>query len=54
MRGNKINNADLFTQRANEQFESHIKTQSKRSLEIIDKKINWKELLKPLEAKLEK
>jgi len=54
MRSNKINNADLFTQRANEKFESHIKTQSKRSLEIIDKKINWKELLKPLEAKLEK
>jgi IS5 family transposase len=54
MRSNKINNADLFTQRANEQFKSHIKTQSKRSLEIIDEKINWKELLKPLETKLEK
>jgi hypothetical protein len=53
MRSNKINNADLFTQRANEEFESHIKTQSKRSLEIIDQKINWKELLKPLELKIE-
>lgn len=49
MRTNKINNADLFTQRANEQYENHIKTQSKRSLEVIDKKINWKELLRPVE-----
>ena len=52
MRSNKINNIDLFTQKANEQFEKHIKTHSKRALEIIDKKINWKELLKPVEEKL--
>jgi len=49
MRGNKINNIDLFTEKENEQFEKHIKTHSKRALEIIDKKINWKELLKPVE-----
>lgn len=54
MRSNKINNVDLFTQRANEQYENHIKTQSKRSLEIINNKINWKELLKPLEEKVAK
>ena len=54
MRSNKINNVDLFTQRANEKYESHVKTQSKRSLEIINEKINWKELLKPVELELEK
>jgi len=46
MRSNKINNIDLFTEKANTQFEKHIKTDSKRVLEIIDKQINWKELLK--------
>lgn len=54
MRSNKINNVDLFTQNANEQYENHIKTQSKRSLEIINEKINWIKLLKPLETVLEK
>ncbi len=53
MRSNKINNIDLFTQAANEGFEKHIKTQSKRALETINQKINWKELITPIEQKLE-
>jgi IS5 family transposase len=48
-----VNNVDLFTQAANEGFEKHIKTQSKRALETINQKINWKELLTPIEQKLE-
>jgi IS5 family transposase len=54
MRSNKINNADLFTEKANENFEKHIKTQSKRALEIIDRRINWARLLSPIEDKLNK
>ena len=53
MRTNKINNIDLFTQAANEGFEKHIKTQSKRALEMINQKINWKELIALIEQKLE-
>jgi len=53
MRTNKINNIDLFTQAANEGFEKHIKTQSKRALETINQKINWNELIAPIEHKLE-
>lgn len=53
MRTNKINNIDLFTQAANEGFEKHIKTQSKRALETINQKINWNELISPIEQKLE-
>lgn len=53
MRSNKVNNVDLFTQSANEGYEKHIKTQSKRALEIINQKINWKGLLRPIEEKLE-
>jgi IS5 family transposase len=49
MRSNKINNADLFTSAANDKFSKHIKTQSKQALEIINSKINWKKLLKPIE-----
>jgi len=44
---------DLFTHAANEGFEKHIRTQNKRALEIINQKINWKELLSPIEEKLE-
>jgi hypothetical protein len=40
MHSNKINNADLFTQAANEQFERHIRTHSKRALEIINQKVD--------------
>lgn len=54
MGSNKINNVDLFTQGANEHFEKHIKTQSKRALEIINQKIDWKELIKPIEKILSK
>jgi hypothetical protein len=46
MRSNKINNMDLFTQKADEQFENHIKTQSKRSLEIINKPAGYQKLVK--------
>lgn len=53
MRTNKINNIDLFTQAANEGFEKHIRTQSKRALETINRKINWDDLIKPIEEKLE-
>jgi len=49
MRSNKINNADLFTSSANENFSKHIKTQSKKSLEIINSTLNWDKLIKPLE-----
>ena len=49
MRNNKINNVDLFTSAANDNFNKHIKTQSKQALEIINSKINWINLLKPIE-----
>jgi IS5 family transposase len=48
MRSNKINNADLFTSAANDKFNKHIKTQSKQALEIIETRINWNKLLKPI------
>jgi len=54
MRSNKINNVDLFTQAANDNFSKHIKTKSKRALEIINTRINWQKLLKPIEEKIEK
>ena len=50
MRSNKIDNLDLFTRSANNSFSKHIKTQSKRALEIIDQSINWNKLVQPLEA----
>jgi len=50
MRSNKIDNLDLFTQTANSSFSKHIKTQSKRALEIINKSINWNKLITPLES----
>lgn len=54
MRSNQLNNMDLFTSTANENFKKHIKTQSKKSLEVINSSIDWKRLLKPLEEKIEK
>lgn len=53
MRSNKIHNADLFTQAANEHFQKHIKTQSKQALMLIEQKINWDKLLAPLQKKLD-
>jgi IS5 family transposase len=50
MRSNKIDNLDLFTRSANNSFTKHIKTQSKRALEIIDQSIDWNKLIKPLET----
>ena len=54
MRSNKINNVDLFTSSANDNFSKHIKTQSKQALEIIKSKIDWKKLLKPIEKVISK
>ena len=54
MRSNKINNVDLFTSSANDNFSKHIKTQSKQALEIIKSKIDWKKLLKPIEEVISK
>jgi len=48
MRSNKIHNVDLFTSAANDNFNKHIKTQSKQALEIINSKISWAKLLKPI------
>jgi IS5 family transposase len=53
-RSNKIHNADLFTSAANEHFRKHLKTQSKQVLEVINAKINWTQLLRPIESALAK
>lgn len=52
MRSNKINNVDLFTSAANDNFSKHIKTQSKQALETIKANINWNKLLKPIEEEI--
>ena len=54
MRSNKINNVDLFTSSANDKSSKHIKTQSKQALEIINNKINWTKLLRPIEETISK
>ena len=54
MASNKLHNADLFTSAANSNFEKHIKTQSKRALEIINAKIDWPRLLKPIQKVIDK
>jgi IS5 family transposase len=54
MASNKLHNADLFTAAANSNFEKHIKTQSKRALEIINAKIDWQKLLRPLQTAIDK
>lgn len=54
MRSNKIHNVDLFTQAANDNFQKHVKTQSKQALEIINKKMNWTRLLQPIERAVAK
>jgi IS5 family transposase len=51
-RTNKIDNADLFTSAASEHYQKHIKTHSKQTLSFIDKKIDWKRLLQPIERVL--
>jgi len=51
---NRVYNEDLFTSKANEKFKKHIKTQSKRTLELIEEKIDWKKLLLPIEKKISK
>lgn len=54
MRTNQVHNLDLFTSKANENFKKHIKTQSKAALEIINKSINWKQLVEQIEPLLKK
>lgn len=54
MRSNKIDNADLFTHQANENYKKHIKTQSKKALEILKKNIDWDDIIKPVERELAK
>lgn len=45
----QIDNIDLFTSAANENFNKQIKKQSKKSLEIINSAVNWNNLIKSLE-----
>jgi len=52
MRSNKVSNIDLFTNQANDNFKKHVKTQSKQALDILDKIIDWKQLIKPIEKSL--
>jgi IS5 family transposase len=54
MRTNKVYTTDMFTYLATEEFKRHIKTQSKNALEILDKSIDWEELVKPIERELSK
>jgi len=53
-RSNKIQNADLFTQAATEQYEKHIRTQSKQALQRINETVSWSTLIQPLEQRLSK
>lgn len=54
MRSNKISNSDLFTSTANENYRKHIKTQSKKVLEILKQTIDWKTLISSIENELNK
>jgi len=54
MRTNKIDNADLFTQSANDKYKKHVKTQSKEALEIINKIVDWSDLITPLEKQIQR
>lgn len=54
MRSNKIHNVDLFTQSANDGFRKHIRTQSKQALELINARVDWGRLAKPIEKALTK
>jgi Transposase domain (DUF772). len=51
-RSNKIDNADLFTVAATENYLKHIKTHSKQTLSVIQETIDWPRLLKPIERVL--
>jgi IS5 family transposase len=53
-RSNKVHNSDLFTHQANENFRKHIKTQSKKALEILKKNIDWDDIIIPVEKELAK
>lgn len=54
MRINKIYNVDLFTSAANDKYNKHIKTQSKRALEIIKSKVEWERIIISIEEVIEK
>jgi transposase, IS5 family len=49
MRSNRIDHMDLFTNSANENYQKHIKTQSKQALEVLKEQIDWNDLVKPIE-----
>ena len=53
-RSNKIHNVDLFTSAANDHFRKHVKTQSKRALEMMNARVNWQELMRPIEKAITK
>jgi IS5 family transposase len=52
MRSNKVENTDLFTAKANENYRKHVKTKSKKALELIKTNINWEALLYPIEKEI--
>lgn len=54
MKTNKVNNIDIFTHQANENYKKHIKTQSKQALESINKIVNWQALVLPIEKEIDK
>jgi IS5 family transposase len=54
MRTNKVINIDIFTNQANENYKKHVKTQSKEALVILNKIIDWKKLVLPIEKALQK
>ncbi len=53
-RTNKVSSIDLFTNQANLNFKKHVKTQSKKALEIIDNMIDWDSLIKPIKKAIDK
>lgn len=52
MRTNKVQTTDIFTYVATEDYKKHIRTQSKQALEVLDKSIDWNELVGPIEKVL--
>ncbi len=48
-RSNKIDNADLFTSTATENYKKHIKTHGKQTLDVINAQVDWTKLLQPIE-----
>jgi len=44
----------MFTQSANDKYKKHVKTQSKEALEIINKIVDWSDLITPLEKQIQR